>query len=178
MILLGNTMLFRADNGATGRELFSLAIGPVEVPPVPTPTLATSGGMTAGGSSGLSTAQLQQIFGVLRNTQPATSTSPARMSTAVNTTINSALFTRNLGTNTQLGTNLTGADVKELQKFLNAQGFKVSTIGAGSPGKETTRFGPATRRALIRFQTANNISPAVGYFGPVTRGVVIRMLNN
>ena len=63
-------------------------------------------------------------------------------------------------------------DVLELQKFLNTNGYTVSNIGAGSTGYETTYFGPATRSALIKFQKDNNIKPAVGYFGVVTRGVV------
>ena len=74
-----------------------------------------------------------------------------------------AAFTRDL----ELGS--VGQDVKELQQFLNNQGFTVSTSGPGSPGNETENFGPDTRRALIDFQSANNISPASGYFGPLTR---------
>src|SRR3989338_3537001 len=62
-----------------------------------------------------------------------------------------------------------GADVRALQQFLNAGGFAVAATGAGSPGKETSYFGPATRAAVIRFQKANSIAPAVGYFGPLTR---------
>jgi hypothetical protein len=63
-------------------------------------------------------------------------------------------------------------DVIELQKFLNNNGFNVSLSGIGSKGNETNYFGPATRNALIRFQKANNISPAIGYFGPKTRAFV------
>jgi hypothetical protein len=137
--------------------------------PTPTPTQTQSWG--GGSSSGLSTAELQKIFGITQ-TQQTTNTS----TTVGNTTINTALFTRNLGANTRLGTNLNGADVKELQRFLNSQGFTVSTTGAGSLGKETTRFGPATRAAVIKFQKANNIKPAVGYFGPVTRAKVLEVL--
>lgn len=71
----------------------------------------------------------------------------------------------------------TGADVKALQQFLNQQGFTVATSGAGSVGKETAYFGPATKRALARFQAANNIRPAVGNFGPITRThITIRQL--
>ncbi len=68
--------------------------------------------------------------------------------------------------------NMVHFEVVQLQKFLNSQGFTVSTTGPGSLGKETTKFGPATRAALIRFQKAYRITPAVGFFGPVTRGVV------
>jgi hypothetical protein len=67
-------------------------------------------------------------------------------------------------------------DVLELQKFLNTNGYILSNTGAGSIGSETTYFGPATRNALIKFQKDNNIKPAVGYFGVVTRGVVNNLL--
>ncbi len=62
-----------------------------------------------------------------------------------------------------------GADVKALQKMLNTLGFIVSTTGAGSPGAESVYFGEKTRQALIRYQEANSITPALGYFGPRTR---------
>lgn len=65
-----------------------------------------------------------------------------------------------------------GEDVRELQRFLNRNGFKVSWWGAGSPNMETPNFGPATQRALIRFQDAEGIEPAAGYFGPITRKVL------
>ena len=63
----------------------------------------------------------------------------------------------------------TGEDVRQLQIFLNASGYTVANTGAGSPGSETTYFGTLTRAALARYQAANGISPAVGYFGPITR---------
>ncbi len=75
-------------------------------------------------------------------------------------------FTRNLKLY------MTGADVKALQQYLNASGFTVSLTGPGSKGAETTMFGGKTQAALIRYQKAKGITPAVGYFGPVTRGVV------
>jgi hypothetical protein len=73
------------------------------------------------------------------------------------------IFNKNL----QIGSR--HSDVKELQKFLNSLGFTVSAFGAGSVGKETDVFGSATRSAVIKYQQANNIKPAIGYFGPVTR---------
>lgn len=74
--------------------------------------------------------------------------------------------------NKNLKTGNVSADVKELQKFLNNNGFFVNKSGLGSLGQETTFFGTATRNALIKFQKANKINPAVGYFGPVSRSVV------
>ncbi len=71
----------------------------------------------------------------------------------------------------------TGADVKELQKFLNARGFALAQSGPGSSGNETEYFGPITRAAMIRFQeayTAEILTPVglsrgTGYFGLSTR---------
>ncbi|RJQ35304.1 hypothetical protein C4566_01005 [Candidatus Parcubacteria bacterium] len=65
-----------------------------------------------------------------------------------------------------------GEDVRALQIYLNQSGFYVATSGAGSPGNESTYFGPATQDALARFQRANNISPAAGFFGVITRTFV------
>jgi hypothetical protein len=62
-----------------------------------------------------------------------------------------------------------GNDVQSLQIYLNTHGFIIATTGPGSPGKETTYFGLLTQKALVKFQKANNITPAVGYFGPKTR---------
>ena len=62
-------------------------------------------------------------------------------------------------------------DVKTLQQFLNSKGYLVAEAGPGSIGMETEIFGFATKVALIRFQMDYGIVPAVGYFGPITRGV-------
>jgi hypothetical protein len=66
-------------------------------------------------------------------------------------------------------------DVKLLQQLLNKKGYTVVKNGPGSINKETTTFGPATKKALIKFQKDNNINPAIGYFGPVTREFVNKM---
>ncbi|HEY1037428.1 MAG TPA: fibronectin type III domain-containing protein [Candidatus Paceibacterota bacterium] len=69
---------------------------------------------------------------------------------------------------------VSGPDVLELQKLLNSKGFAVAPAGrAGSAGLETSYFGSATRSALARFQAASGISPAAGYFGPLTRAFVL-----
>jgi hypothetical protein len=65
-----------------------------------------------------------------------------------------------------------GSDVKALQQFLNTHGFPVAKSGLGSAGNETTFFGAGTKAALIKFQKANGITPAAGYFGPKTRAKI------
>jgi hypothetical protein len=80
-------------------------------------------------------------------------------------------FTRDLTTGS------TGADVMDLQKLLNANGFTVATAGAGSPGMETTYYGPATARAVSAMQEAFaseilapvGLTMGTGYFGGNTR---------
>lgn len=70
----------------------------------------------------------------------------------------------------------TGEDVRQLQKFLNSKGFKVSNLGAGSPGYESTYYGPATAAAVKRFQEAYSaeilkpvgLSVGTGTFGAST----------
>ena len=66
-----------------------------------------------------------------------------------------------------------GAQVKELQQFLNAcsSDTMVSASGAGSMGYETTTFGPATKKAVIAFQKKMGISQ-VGQVGPATRAAI------
>lgn len=56
-----------------------------------------------------------------------------------------------------------GVEVTNLQKFLMNRGHSI-------PAGATGFFGEQTRRALAEFQSQNGISPAVGYFGPMTRG--------
>lgn len=91
----------------------------------------------------------------------ATPAAPALQNASAN-----ARFNRDL----QAGTS--GDDVKGLQIFLNTHGFTVASSGPGSPGNETSFFGGLTRAAVIAYQKAKGITPAVGYFGPLTRGAV------
>lgn len=66
-----------------------------------------------------------------------------------------------------------GADVMALQVFLNTNpATMVASVGAGSPGMETMTFGPATHGAVMKYQTANGISPVAGYVGPITRASI------
>ena len=58
--------------------------------------------------------------------------------------------------------------VKYLQQTLNAKGYTVATTGAGSVGKETTTFGPATVSAVKKYQAAMGLV-ADGVFGAKSR---------
>ena len=71
-----------------------------------------------------------------------------------------------------------GADVKNLQMFLNSNAdTMVAAAGAGSKGMETMTFGPLTATAVSKFQVkyrAEVLTPAglvngTGYFGPGSR---------
>jgi peptidoglycan hydrolase-like protein with peptidoglycan-binding domain len=64
-----------------------------------------------------------------------------------------------------------GADVTALQQFLVSKGFLTMPAGV-SMGY----FGSLTQSALANYQAANGISPASGYFGPITRANVNSMM--
>ncbi len=61
------------------------------------------------------------------------------------------------------------SQVKCLQQYLNGAGYKVALSGAGSVGNETNYYGSLTRAAVAKWQAANAVSPAVGYFGAISR---------
>jgi hypothetical protein len=72
------------------------------------------------------------------------------------------LFIRNLTRGAQ------GDDVKRLQVAMNERGFTVAVTGPGSPGNETSFFGPGLQSAVRRWQLANGL-PGTGFFGPASR---------
>jgi hypothetical protein len=62
-------------------------------------------------------------------------------------------------------------DVSRLQQFLRGQGhFTFPEI--------TGNFFGVTRAAVAKFQKANNIAPAAGYFGPLTRSVANKLFGD
>ncbi|MBP9771645.1 MAG: peptidoglycan-binding protein [Candidatus Pacebacteria bacterium] len=64
-----------------------------------------------------------------------------------------------------------GDDVRALQLFLISQNKGPAAQALASNGV-TGYFGPLTQAALAEFQAAVGITPAIGFFGPVTREYV------
>jgi hypothetical protein len=134
---------------------------------VTTVTPSQGGGTTSGGGGGsgyVTPAVSVCMPGVLFNTLtgarcPKVSVTPASSPSTF-------VFT------TDLQFAMSNAKVKLLQQYLNTHGFIIAPSGPGSPGKETTIFGYATKAALVKFQKAKGITPASGLFGPLTRAYV------
>lgn len=62
-----------------------------------------------------------------------------------------------------------GAQVTALQNWLISKGYSI-------PAGATGYFGAQTQSAVAAFQAANGISPAAGYYGPVTAAKVAMMM--
>jgi len=161
-LMPGTTYYFRVSGSDMAKNTVSSADFNFTTPGVATPyfSAGSSGGAAAIPDSlkpFLSTGTVSANTGNPNTTNPNTANPPAFS------------FARSLAT----GAN--GIDVRQLQVFLNRNGYVVSAAGAGSFGNETMFFGRGTRLALAKFQKANSINPAVGFFGPVTRAFIANM---
>jgi hypothetical protein len=117
----------------------------------------------------------QDVKPTIDGTRGGGSIAPDPIDTTTTTTVTTTVAAPSIIVPTHnLQTGSISADVKLLQKYLNAKGYKIATTGAGSPGHETTTFGAATRAALIRYQKAKKITPASGYFGALTRATMVK----
>jgi peptidoglycan hydrolase-like protein with peptidoglycan-binding domain len=107
----------------------------------------------------LTQARIAELTAATTPSTPQTPTTPTTPSTPSSSNQTTSPYTRDLFTGSR------GSDVTQLQTFLIQQGYLES-------GYATGYFGTLTQSALIKFQQANNITPAIGYFGAKTRGVV------
>ncbi|MEX1014809.1 MAG: peptidoglycan-binding protein, partial [Candidatus Paceibacterota bacterium] len=94
-------------------------------------------------------AQIAALLSQIQDLQAQLSGSSSSSSTAAYD------FTRNLTIGSQ------GADVTALQTYLISEGHSI-------PAGATGYFGEQTRGALAAWQAANGVSPAAGYFGPIS----------
>ena len=104
------------------------------------------------------------IGGATSSQTPASSSNTNTSSARQNTT--SFIFTHDLAVGK------TDVDVTRLQQFLIDAGFPPAKTGPGSKGNTSTYFGTKTRIALAKYQKANKIVPASGYFGSKTRAFI------
>ena len=144
---------------------------PAVTPAVPaTPAVPVTPAKSA---SGLSATQIQSILNVLASFN-ADASVIAKVKASLEGTVTTGSVTSTAVSvfKSNLTVGSLGSEVKALQEYLNAKGYTVATTGPGSPGGETTRFGALTRAALIKYQKAKGITPAVGYFGPITRAAI------
>ncbi len=101
------------------------------------------------------------VFSLVVSLGVVSASAQTAMTTTTTTSSWSYTFTRNLTVGSR------GADVTALQTMLQAKGF-LSVAPTGY-------FGGLTKAALAGWQASVGISPAVGYFGPLTRGYVATM---
>ena len=100
----------------------------------------------------------EQLINTLSSESPTSGTT-SRDATNSSDGISTTTFMRDLEYDDE------GEDVRQLQQYLINKGYYIQ---AGATGY----FGRQTESALIQFQKDNNISPAIGYFGPLTRETV------
>jgi len=137
-----------------------------------TPSTNSSQSTSATHVSGLSAPQIQSILDVLASFNADASVIASVRASLSGASTGSVISAAVQAFKSNLTTGSLGSEVKALQVYLNAHGYTVSVSGAGSAGNENSSFGPATRAALVKYQQAKGITPAIGYFGAKTRAMV------
>lgn len=79
-----------------------------------------------------------------------------------NTTVAAASNVPTITSNLTIGSK--GVQVTDLQKYLESEGLLVMPAGV-----DYGYFGGLTKAAVVAWQKANDVSPASGYFGPISR---------
>ncbi len=118
--------------------------------------------MIAPAATGAATiADLQTQINALM-AQLATLQGPTTTTTTVPADCVGVTFSRNLRVGSR------GSDVKCFQVLLNTHGYQLAASGAGSPGNETSYFGPRTLASVRAWQAAQGWTPA-NQVGPLSR---------
>jgi len=132
----------------------------------------------SGGGGGIFRGRAGNIPTPVQTTIPGTQVAQIPVTTSTTPTVSasgiSVIFTKSFNVRA------THSDVKRLQQLLNSDpATKVAVSGAGSPGKETNYFGPATTKAVQKFQCKYNIvcsgtlkTTGYGNLGPKTRAKI------
>ncbi|MEK7628601.1 MAG: hypothetical protein AAB421_04280 [Patescibacteria group bacterium] len=115
-------------------------------------------------------AQIASLLATIAQLQTQIGAAPSAMPAA------SSCFGQTFTRNHVMGDK--GGEVMWIQQFLNTMmDTKVAMTGAGSPGNETSVFGPATKAAVIKFQnkyaadilTPVGLSAGTGFWGAASR---------
>jgi len=168
-----STVSSGSGGGSSGTTSVTPAVAATPATPtVTTATPATPATPATTHASGLSASQVQSILDVLASFDVDAATMASVRAALEGTTTGSVTSAAVHAFKADLQLGSLGSEVKALQEFLNSHGYTIATSGAGSSGNETTKFGGLTKAALIKYQKAKGITPAVGYFGPKTRAAV------
>jgi hypothetical protein len=121
------------------------------------PSASPSSSPSTSSTSGMTVSQMETLLASLEAQLQALE--------AETGTTSPLIFTRNLQLHDA------GNDVKQLQQFLIAQNIGPAARALKAHGV-TKNFGTLTENALSEFQKKVGITPASGYFGPITRKYV------
>jgi murein L,D-transpeptidase YcbB/YkuD len=152
-------------SGSVSASTVGVAAGYAPAPianPLPPASTSTPPFSITSSTSGMTISQMETLLASLES---ELQTLEAQAGTHTGSSTVSFVFTRDL----ELWS--TGNDVKQLQLFLIAQNAGPAAQKLKAHGVTTT-FGTLTLNALIEFQKSVGITPASGYFGPITRGWV------
>lgn len=135
----------------------------------PAPKSTVSGGRSGGAlnrapasNNSSNSALIQQILDEIRARVAKMIADGEAISPAVQAFLNALGNSNAPSAVRDLELGMEGTDVSRLQNILIGQGHSI-------PSGATGFFGSQTQAALAAYQSANNIIPAVGYFGSVTR---------
>lgn len=164
-----------ADNTTAGTSYVTLPITADTYSVYPSSStceVAASGGGSSGGGGGSRT-RTPPVAPVTPATPAATPAVPGVVP-AIPASLALARASVNASFNRLLNVGLVDEDVRNLQRFLNSNGFVVAPAGPGAPGEETNYFGALTRAAVVKFQLANEViqtttDEGAGQVGPRTR---------